>query len=204
MSVLATTRLSLVPFATEHVDGLNAMNADPEVMRYLTGRPETREETVALVERVQRHWATFGHSWWSLLDRDTGLLVGAAALQHLRRAAAPAPDPDCPLEIGWRLRRDCWHRGFASEAARAIAAFAFDKRQVNELHAVCHPDNAASAQVMKRLGMRDCGLQTWYGLSLATYCLSAQEWRVGAESAAGRWLDQTPQRPYRSSDSAKT
>jgi RimJ/RimL family protein N-acetyltransferase len=190
MTILATARLNLVPFANEHVESLNAMNADAEVMRYLTGRPETLEETRAFVQRVQRHWATFGHSWWSLIDRESGHLVGAAAVQHLRRERAPEPDPACPLEIGWRLRRDCWHRGFASEAARAIADFAFDTVQVDELYAVCHPDNAASAQVMKRLGMQDCGLQTWYGLNLATYCIKAQAWRVARMKPREPSIDQ--------------
>ena len=46
MTVLATARLSLVPFTDDHVDGLNTLNSDPEVMRYLSGRPETRDDTV--------------------------------------------------------------------------------------------------------------------------------------------------------------
>jgi ribosomal-protein-alanine N-acetyltransferase len=189
MTILATARLNLVPFTDDHVAGLNAMNADPEVMRYLTGRPETLDETIALVQRVQRHWAAVGHSWWSLIDRESGQLVGAAALQHLRREREPEPDPACPLEIGWRLRRDCWHRGLASEAARAIADFAFDTVHAEELYAVCHPDNAASAQVMKRLGMQDGGLQTWYGLSLATYSMQVPQWRVARTKPQERTVD---------------
>jgi RimJ/RimL family protein N-acetyltransferase len=184
MTVLATIRLSLVPFDIDHVDGLNAMNADPEVMRYLTARLETRDDTVALVQRVQRHWATFGHSWWSLIDRETRQLVGAAVLQHLRRAAAPEPDATCPLEVGWRLRRDCWGRGFATEAARAVVEFAFATQDADELLAVCNPDNRASAQVMRRLGMQECGLQTWYGSSLLTYRIDALKWQADYAAAA--------------------
>ena len=104
--------------------------------------------------------------------------MGAGALQHLRREATPEPDPTCPLEIGWRLRRDHWHRGLASEAARAIAIFAFDTVRASELHAVCHPENAASARVMERLGMQSCGLQTWYGKRLATYSIDARQWKA--------------------------
>src|SRR6266446_10257101 len=57
MTVPITARLRLEPFENGHLDGLNAMNADPEVMRYLTGRPETREETLAAIERVKARWA---------------------------------------------------------------------------------------------------------------------------------------------------
>jgi len=176
VTLLATARLSLVPFTDEHVGGLNTLNSDPEVMRYISGRPETREETVAMVERVKARWTAFGYSWWSFMERDSGELVGAGALQNLRRGATPAPDPACPLEIGWRLRRDRWHRGLATEAARAITAFAFDVIHADEIYAVCHPDNVASAAVMKRLGMQDCGLQTWYGKSVTTYQIHARQW----------------------------
>ncbi len=176
MTLLTTARLSLVPFSDDHVDGLNVLNSDPEVMRFISGRPETRDETVAAVERVKRRWLEFGYSWWSFIDRASGEVVGAGALQNLRRGAAPAPDPTCPLEIGWRLRRDCWHRGLATEAARAIVGFAFDTIHAQELYAVCDPDNVASASVMKRLGMQICGLQTWYGKSLATYQINAQQY----------------------------
>jgi RimJ/RimL family protein N-acetyltransferase len=182
VTALATARLNLVPFADEHLDGLHVLNSDPEVMRYISGRPETREETVAMVERVKARWTEFGYSWWSFIERDSGEIVGAGALQNLRRGATPAPDPACPLEIGWRLRRDRWHRGLATEAARVIAAFAFDAIHADELYAVCHPGNIASAGVMKRLGMQDCGLQTWYGKSVTTYRTDARQWAVTSAS----------------------
>ena len=176
MTLLITARLRLAPFTDDHVDGLNTLNSDPEVMRYISGRAETRDETVAVVERVKQRWIEFGYSWWSFIERDSGEIVGAGALQNLRREASSAPDPSCPLEIGWRLRRDHWHRGLATEAARAIAGFAFDTIHADELYAVCDPDNIASASVMKRLGMQDRGLQTWYGKNLATYQTSARRW----------------------------
>jgi RimJ/RimL family protein N-acetyltransferase len=187
MALLNTVRLNLEPFTDAHVDGLHALNSDPEVMRYLSGRPETRDDTVEVVERVKRRWIEFGYSWWSLISRDSGEIVGAGALQNLRREATSSPDPACPLEIGWRLRRDCWHQGLATEAARAIACFAFDTIHAEELYAVCDPDNIASANVMKRLGMQDRGLQTWYGKSLTTYQTNPRQWlAAGGFAAHGR------------------
>jgi RimJ/RimL family protein N-acetyltransferase len=178
MTHLLTARLSLEPFRDEHLAGLHAMNADPAVMRYISGRPEALHETAAMVERVKQRWADFGYSWWSFIARDSGELVGAGAIQNLRREATPLPDPACPLEIGWRLRRDRWHQGLASEAAWAMAGFAFDTLQAEELYAVCDPENLASAQVMKRLGLQHCGLQTWYGKPLTAYRASAADWQA--------------------------
>jgi RimJ/RimL family protein N-acetyltransferase len=178
MTTLVTARLRLEPFTSDHVPGLHAINADPEVMRYISGRPETLDETTAVVERVQRRWAESGFSWWSFIDRASGDIVGAGAVQHLRRQPAPDPDPDCPLEIGWRLRRASWGQGLATEAAQAMGGFAFDTLSAEELYAVCHPDNTASARVMLRLGMEHRGLQTWFGKSLATYQVDARRWRA--------------------------
>jgi len=89
-------------------DGLNAMNADPEVMRYLTGRPETREETLAAIERVKARWAEWGFSWWSFIAKESDEIVGAGCIQYL------GGNPANPLEIGWRVRRDKWRQGLPS------------------------------------------------------------------------------------------
>jgi RimJ/RimL family protein N-acetyltransferase len=180
MTILTTERLRLEPFELSHVDGLNEMNADPEVMRYISGRAETRDETLASVERIQARWRDVGYSWWSFFDRATGRIVGAGCIQNLRRTGAPSPDPACPLEIGWRLRRDHWHQGLASEAAVAMADFAFGPLRAPELYAVCYPENAASAAVMRRLGMDDLGIDTWYGLRMQTYRTTAERWAARA------------------------
>ena len=160
MSTLTTARLRLEPYRDEHVDGLHALNSDPEVMRYLSGRPDTPEETRAIVARVKARWAEVGYSWWAFVERETGELVGAGCLQN--------------------LRRDRWGRGYASEAAVAIGDFAFDVRHGPEIYAVCDPANTASARVMQRLGMSDLGLQHWYGKEFATYRIDAATWRANA------------------------
>jgi RimJ/RimL family protein N-acetyltransferase len=175
MTILTTARLRLEPFDDTHVDGLNAMNADEEVMRYITGRGETREETIASVERVKRRWIQCGFSWWSFIERASGELVGAGCIQHLRKHGTE-PDPAYPLEIGWRLRRDRWRQGLASEAAIAMARFAFDRLHAGVLYAICHPDNAASAGVMIKLGMRYRGIESWHQKQVATYEITSNEW----------------------------
>jgi len=170
MTILTSARLRFEPFADSHFDGLYAMNADPEVMRYITGRPDTPEETRAAIARVQGRWAQWGYSWWSLIEHDTGELVGAACLQHLGHDAAN------PLEIGWRLRRDRWGRGLASEAARTILKHAFDVVAAPRVCAIRHPDNVDSRRVMDRLGMRHVGRQTWHDEEVEVHELSRADW----------------------------
>jgi RimJ/RimL family protein N-acetyltransferase len=173
---LTTERLNLVPCRAEHLDGLNAINSDAEVMRYIRGRPESREETQSMIERVQARWARWGYSWWTIIERQSEEIIGAGCIQNLRREGIE-PDPACPLEIGWRIRRDRWRRGFAIEAAYAMAEFAFERLNADVLYAVCHPENRASIAVMMRLGMRCRGLEIWYAQSVVACELTAADWR---------------------------
>jgi len=179
MTILTTARLRLEPFDDAHVDGLNVINSDLEVMRFLSGRAETREQTITVVERVKARWAEYGFSWWTFIERTTAEVVGAGCIQHLRRTGS-APDPACPLEVGWRLQRDRWHQGLATEAAVAMTDFAFDTLRAEVLYAVCRPENAASASVMKRLGMRCRGIEIWYDVEMTTYEIGVNEWRTRA------------------------
>ncbi|TFW32987.1 GNAT family N-acetyltransferase [Massilia horti] len=172
MAVLETPRLRLEPMAEAHLEGLHAMNSDPAVMRYITGRAESLGETRAMIERVQGRWRTIGYSWWSLFERATGELIGAAGVQHLGQ------DPANPLELGWRLRRDKWGQGFASEVAQRMAEYAFGTLQGELVCAICRPDNRASAHVMEKLGMRYKGQETWHGHDSSVYQITRSEWNA--------------------------
>ena len=179
MTLLHTARMRLEPITVLHLDGLQEMDSRPEVMRYISGEPATREQTAAWIARVGRCWAAWGTSWWAFIEPLSGRIAGAGCIQYARREAALPEDLDSlrcnPLEIGWRLHPDFWGRGLASEAALCMAAFAFDSLDASELIAVRHPDNLASARVMNRLQMRYRGLETWYGHAVATHAVSRQD-----------------------------
>jgi RimJ/RimL family protein N-acetyltransferase len=170
MTILTTERLRLEPIDDHHFDGLQAMNRLPEVMRFISGEPETPEQTRAMIPLVKGRWAEYGFSWWAFIERASGRLVGAGCIQHLGR------DPANPHEIGWRLVPDCWGKGLASEAARAMAAFAFDTLDAPTLVAVCLPENTASRRVMDSLGMHYRGLETWYGRPHAAWEITRAAW----------------------------
>lgn len=178
MTTLYTARLRLEPFCEQHLDGLHDMNNRPEVYRFLSGQPETHEQTAAGIARVQRCWASWGTSWWAFIELSSNRVVGAGCIQYLRQEVTLPSDLASlmgnPLEIGWRLHPDVWHRGLATEAARRMAAFAFERFAPQQLLAVRHPDNLNSGRVMDRLGMQFRGLETWYGTTLATHVLSRQ------------------------------
>lgn len=170
MTILHTSRLRLEPLDDSHFEGMQAMNGDPAVMRWLQGRPATPEETRAMIGRVQARRAAWGYGWWALIERASAELVGAAGIQHL------GFDPANPHEIGWRLRRACWGQGLATEAANEIMRYGFAVLDAPRLCATRHPGNAASLRVMQKLGMRELGVQSWNGEQVAVSELLRVDW----------------------------
>jgi RimJ/RimL family protein N-acetyltransferase len=170
MTILTTKRLRLEPFNDSHLEGLHAINSDPKVMRYITGKPETIEYTVAAIDRVKARWAEWGFSWWSFIELETDEIIGCGAIQYLERSIAN------PLEIGWRLRPDKWHQGFAIEAARRMGSFAFETVGANILYSVCERENTNSARVMQRLGMIFRGVERWYEKDMNVYVITRGDW----------------------------
>jgi RimJ/RimL family protein N-acetyltransferase len=136
------------------------MAADPEVMKYLTGYAETPMQTMQWLARAEMRWRKQRMSWWAIIKDDD--MVGAAALQRI------AGNDDAPIEIGWRLARAEYHKGYATEAARTILAYATAKG-LREVYAVADPANIPSQQVMKRISMRPIGIQIHYDRPCATY-----------------------------------
>lgn len=173
MTILSTARLRLEPVSAGHLAGLLALHSDPEVTRYLGAHPERPYDTLAMIARAESRWRDWQFGWWSIFERHSGELIGAGGVQYLNKT------PGEPLELGWRLRRDHWGMGYATEAANAMAAFAFDRLTAPMVCAVCRPDNRASQGVMQRLGMQHIDERMVDGVQVAFYELSRCAWLAG-------------------------
>ena len=110
----------------------------------------TRRSSDELADRIEADIARQGWGLWALEERATGRFIGFTGLARPSFDAAFTP----AVEIGWRLSRTAWGLGFATEAARAAAAFAFGELALDELVSFTVAGNARSRAVMRRLGMR--------------------------------------------------
>lgn len=134
-----------------HGPGLDAVNADPEVMTYLNaGVPFTRYESRELSFGIARHWETYGFGLWAVVEKMSGETLGFAGI--CRPLWFPALLP--AVEVGWRLRREAWGSGYATEGARPAIRAGFEQLGLDQVIALVHPENARSAAVTRRLGMR--------------------------------------------------
>ncbi len=161
---LETERLKLEPFQVAHYDGLRVMESDPDIMLYISnGVVKTPEETWESITRVQQRWEKYGFSWWAVREKVSGQVVGATCLRHLANIES------APLEIGWRLIAEHHGKGYASEAAQAVIAFAKQQIGTSYLVAVAVPENHASQRVMQRIGMTYKAIEQHYDVPCVVY-----------------------------------
>jgi RimJ/RimL family protein N-acetyltransferase len=174
LSELKTERLLLRAWRDHDLEPFAALNADREVMRYFPA-PLTREESDALAERIRVLMEADGWGLWAVEVPGGPPFIGFVGLHSPRFEAHFVP----AVEVGWRLAREHWGHGYATEAAVAAVSFGFDELALDEIVAMTTPDNVRSRRVMDRLGMtRDPADDFVHpiGMLHVLYRLSAVAW----------------------------
>jgi RimJ/RimL family protein N-acetyltransferase len=157
MRSLISPRLLLREWEEKDIDFLLDMYSRWEVARFLGAAPRVlsgRDDAVATLTRWRARQNDV-HTIWAIQDRATGHLLGTALLVPLLTSGEkllPAEE----TEIGWHLHPDAWGKGYATEAANAVMAYA-TRSGVRPVLAVTYPENTASQAVCRRLGMRHVG-----------------------------------------------
>ncbi len=149
--VLETEHLTLRQFTGDDVENLVELDSDPQVMRYINGgRPTPREE----IER--RELPAFlayqkrsdGYGFWAAVEKSTGEFVGWFHLRPPQDGVADEP------ELGYRLKRSAWGKGYATEGSRALIQKAFTDLGAQRVWAGTMVVNTASRRVMEKAGLR--------------------------------------------------
>jgi len=146
--MLTTARLLLRAWRESDRAPFAAMNADPLVMRHFAA-PLTPEESDDMIDRCIAHHREHGFTFFAVELRENGAFLG---LTGMARPSFEAHFTPC-VEIGWRIAREHWNRGYATEAARECLRFAFQDLGLKEVVAFTVPANHASRRVMEKLGM---------------------------------------------------
>ena len=143
-----TPRLLLRQWLAADREPFAALNADPEVTRYLL--PLARPESDALADRLAAGIDEHGWGFWAVEAPGVAPFIGFVGIKPLAPALPFAPG----VEIGWRLARPYWGRGYACEAAQAALKVGFEQVGLDEIVAFTATGNLRSRAVMERLAMR--------------------------------------------------
>ncbi len=146
--MLQTQRLILRGWQQSDLEPFAQMNADAEVMKYF---PATlsRAESEELVERIEHHHQAYGFGLWAVEERSTGAFIGFIGLNMPTFEAHFTPT----VEVGWRLAKAFWGKGYATEGARSALYYGFEIIGLSEIVSFTAQLNLRSVAVMKRLGM---------------------------------------------------
>jgi len=145
---LETERLLLRPWKARDSAPFAALNSDPEVMEHF---PDVLapEESDQMMRRIDMHFDEFGFGLWAVEIKWAKRFIGFCGL------AVPTFQTDFTpaVEIGWRLARDQWGSGYATEAAGAAMDYGFREAGLDQILSWTIPDNQRSQRVMERIGM---------------------------------------------------
>jgi RimJ/RimL family protein N-acetyltransferase len=147
---IITERLHMRRWRDSDRDPYAALNVDPAVMRFFPGL-QSREGSDRDIDRWGSEFDGRGWSNWAVETRATGHFIGFIGLSIPRRALPFMP---C-VELGYRLAREHWGKGYATEGAKAALRVGFSQLGLNEIVSFTPKVNLASRAVMERVGMTD-------------------------------------------------
>jgi RimJ/RimL family protein N-acetyltransferase len=170
-ATLETERLRLRPFTRDDVEVYYTdISSDPDVMRYLPGgMPRQRADSQWVVNYFMRHAELHGYGVWAVEDKTSGTFMGHAGLEHIPGAQE--------VEIAYTLAKPYWGQGYATEAATISLRYGFEVINLDEIYGLAFPPNAASQNVMRKLGMTYQGVTNrFYGSELVCYRMTQEEY----------------------------
>jgi [ribosomal protein S5]-alanine N-acetyltransferase len=164
-----TDRLILREIVAEDVEDFFEMDKDPAVHRYLGNKPvESREQMVEVIEFIRSQYAENGIGRWAVVEKDNKQFIGWAGLKLVKETLNHHQDY---YDLGYRLNRNYWGKGYATEAARASLHYGLETMKLKEIFAAAHVDNVASNRILSGLGFVlqntfyfDEELNNWYSI----------------------------------------
>jgi [ribosomal protein S5]-alanine N-acetyltransferase len=143
-----TKRLLLRPFHIRDAEPLVRVFGDPEVMRFGDGVQSKEWIQAWLRTCLEHYYPAWGFGPYAVVERNNPEVIGYCGLFFF-----PDLGGQAEVEIGYRLARSAWGKGYATEAARAVRDYAFNTLALERLIAIIEPSNLASIRVAEKIGM---------------------------------------------------
>lgn len=171
---IETERLHLRPHTAADLEPVLAMDADPLVMRYIPPGPRDPDverenaRTALLADRPPETCPGF----WAITEQDDPTYLGWVIVKKLDEEQ---------FEVGYRLVRAAWGRGFATEAARAAVRFGFESAGLERIVGITLPENLPSRRVLEKVGLRYERMEHHYGCDVALHAITREQHRALGE-----------------------
>lgn len=167
---MQTPRLILKPIHKKYFEAMLPLYMDPEVMKFVgKGKAYSKAQTLARLNyeiNYSRENPSFGKR--IIFRKSDQQLLGWATLQHLT--------PNGEIEIGYRLMKNYWGNGYATEASLPLLDFAFQELKLQELVAAAYLENKGSVNVLKKLGLKFIDKRLFGAVEAGYFKITRSEW----------------------------
>lgn len=172
MQVCETESLILRRLSLSDVPALTEILSDPEVMKHSVNGVCDEAATRKFVEWCLSCYESHGVGPWALIDKKSSELVGFCS-------AAPEMVGDVEeINLGYRVARRYWHKGLASEAARAVLSYVFGEKLFNSVVVIIEPEHLASLKVAEKAGFSSFDVLEFHGRPVRLYRLTSEQWET--------------------------
>lgn len=162
-----TERLFLRRLKDYDVDEIFKMRSDEEIMRYIREPQMERKESLNWIKMISEKWHTERIGFCGVIEKKSKRFVGWCGLWRLKETDE--------FEVGYAIAKDFWGKGYATEAAKRVLQYGFEELNLKKIVAVASPENQASQNVMKRIGMEFVKIGKFYDNELVQYSILRDE-----------------------------
>jgi len=169
-----TERLILREIEESDLEGMFALDSDPEVHKYLEQNPiQSKDETIAIIDFIRNQYRDNGIGRWAIEDKKSGDFMGWTGLKLENKPTNGHVDY---IDIGYRLRREYWGKGIATESAIASLNYGFSALNYEEIFGAAHVANTASNIVLMKIGLEFIEKFDYEGTPCMWYGAKRKQW----------------------------
>ena len=153
MKIFAETdRLILRELVASDAEGLFAIDSDPDVHRYLGNNPvKSMEQIKDVIQFIRNQYVENGIGRWAMIEKTTHNFVGWAGLKLIKE---PTNHHCNYYDLGYRLHKNYWGKGFATEAAKASVDYGINQLNLKDIYGIADVNNVASKKVLEKVGLK--------------------------------------------------
>ena len=150
--IFKSQRLGFRNWRNEDLEEFAKLNSDKQVMEHFP-KAFSEKEVELFIDKLKGHFDKNGFTYYATEILETKEFIGMVglALQDYKSIFTPA------IDIGWRLKRSAWGKGYATEGANRCLEYGFNKLAINRIISICTVSNKKSENVMRKIGMTFIG-----------------------------------------------
>ncbi len=173
-TILETDRLLIKKITHDDIEGMYTLDSDPEVHRFLGNHPVLdKDESKRQIESIQLQYEQNGIARWAMIEKSSGDFIGWTGLKYMTELTNGHIHH---YDLGYRLIRKYWGKGYATESAKASRDYGFKHLGIDTIYAMADLGNHASIHVLQKTGLQCRNIFDYKGVPHQWLDMTRDEW----------------------------